>query len=116
MKGTSNSSNRTFLSAGAVGYRAPSPHKQNIETVVRQIRQDRVKLMRNQLTLEQAALEQERTEQHFERLAKVVDSLIEVLKPLEVGTVVTDQWIRERDQAIVRLQEILSETQQNESQ
>ena len=50
-------------------------------------------------------------EQRFERLANAVNVLIELVKPLETGSVVTEQWIVERNQAIVILQGVLDEAQ-----
>jgi hypothetical protein len=105
----------TFPSTGSVGYRAPSPRKPDIKEIIQHIRQCRDELTRNVLMLQQAALEQERTEQRFEGLAEIINRLIQVIKLLEAGAVVTDQWIRERDQVIAILQGILNETQQNES-
>jgi hypothetical protein len=115
MEGNANVYKGAFLSRGGDGYTAPSSRKPSIEAVIQNIRHCKSELTLNMIVLQQAALEQERTEQRFERLAEVVNMLIEVVKPLEVGSVVTDQRIRERDQAIMRLQGILSETPPNES-
>jgi hypothetical protein len=111
-----NSYKRAFLSAGDSGYKAPSLRKPDIKEVIQHIRQCRDELTRNVLLLQQAALEQERTEQRFEGLAKVVDLFIEVVKKPLALSVVTEDWIRERDQIIMVLQEILGEAQPNESQ
>ncbi len=106
----------TFLSAGDMGYVAPRRRKVDVKEIVQHMRQCRDELTRNVLILQQAALEQERTEQRFEGLAKVVDLFIEVVKKPLALSVVTEDWIRERDQIIMVLQEMLGEAQQNESQ
>jgi hypothetical protein len=116
MEDNANVYQGAFLSHSGDGYTAPSLHTLSIETVIQHIRHCKSELTRNMIVLQQAALEQERTEQRFEGLAEDVKTLIEVVKPLEAGSVVTDQWIRERDQVIMMLQGILNETQPNESQ
>jgi hypothetical protein len=113
MEGNGNRQKGTFLSRGGDGYTAPSPRKPSIEAVIQHMRQCKSEITRNMIVLQQAALEQERTEQRFEKLAEAVNLLIEAVRPLEAGAVVTEQWIAGRDQAIVMLQGVLSnETEQ----
>jgi len=104
MEGNGNWYQGVFLSRGGDGYTAPAPRQASIEAVIQRMRQCKSDLTRNMIVLQQAALEQERKEQLFERLAEVVTMLIEAVTSLEAGTVVTDEWIRERDQTIKRLQ------------
>jgi hypothetical protein len=113
MKGNGNVYQGAFLSRGGDGYTAP-PRKPNIEDVIRQMYVCRSELMRNTAILQQAALEQERTEQRFEGLAQAVTLLIEVAKKPVAESVVTEDWIKERDQVIMVLQTVLSEAQQSE--
>jgi hypothetical protein len=113
MKGNGNVYQGAFLSRGGDGYTAP-PRKPNIEDVIRQMYVCRSELMRNTAILQQAALEQERTEQRFEGLAQAVTLLIEVAKKPVAESVVTEDWIKERDQVIMGLQKALGEAQSNE--
>jgi hypothetical protein len=115
MEGNNNVHQGAFLSRGGDGYTAPSLPQSSIETVIQHMRQCRSELTRNMIVLQQAALEQERTEQRFEGLAEVVTLLIEVARKPAVGSVVAKDWITERDQVIAVLHEMLEEARQKEA-
>lgn len=106
----------TFLSSGGSGYRAPSPHRPNIKEIVQHVRQCRDEITRNVIILQQAALEQERLETYYEQLAVGTKALIEVVEELEAGTVLTSEWVRQRDEATRAIHIILGESQQNQLQ
>ncbi|HEY7417183.1 MAG TPA: hypothetical protein VH593_18495 [Ktedonobacteraceae bacterium] len=104
----------SFLSAGGSGYKAPPSPRWGIEEVLRQLRTCKNELAHNIMTLQQIAHEQERTEHHYERLGKAVTLLIEVVKEPVAGTLVTEEWRTNRDQAIMVLQEVLGGARQEE--
>jgi hypothetical protein len=110
-----NSFKGTFLSAGG-GYKAPYPRKADIKEIIQYVRQCRDELTRNVITLQQAALEQERLEAYYEQLAAATKTLIEVTKELEVGTELTSEWIQRRDEASKIIHMIIGEAQQEKSQ
>jgi hypothetical protein len=99
----------TFLSAGGSGYKAPLPRKPDIEEVLRQLRACKTNLTHNLIAIQEIAREQERTEQHYERLAKAVAMTIALIKEPVAGSVLSETWIIERDQAIMILREMLGE-------
>jgi hypothetical protein len=74
---------------------------------MQQLRVCREGLARDITALQHIAQEQERTEQRYEQLAQGVNLLIEVVKEPVAGTVVTEEWGTNRDQAIITLQEML---------
>jgi hypothetical protein len=105
----------SFLSAGGNGYKAPFPRKSDREKVVQQLRTCKNRLARTLVAVQRIAQEQEQAEQRYTRLAKLATLLIEVVKQPGAGSVLTETWIVERDQAILVLQALLGGTpQQNE--
>jgi len=115
MKGN-NSSQGAFLSAGSSGYKAPSPRKPDIKEIIQYVRQCRDELTRNVITLQQAALEQERLEAYYEQLAAATKTLIEVAEELGEGRTITSEWVQRRDEAIKVIGMIIGEAQQEKSQ
>ncbi len=107
MEGNGNWYQGVFLSRGGDGYTAPAPRQASIEAVIQRMRQCKSDLTRNMIVLQQAALEQERKEQLFERLAEVVTMLIDVVEKPAAGSTVTKDWITERDQVVAVLRKML---------
>ena len=109
MGGDKRSYQGTFLSSGEVGYTAPSPRKPNVKQIVLHMRQCRNEMTHDVMLLQQVALEQERLEQQYEQLAVGVKTLIEVVEELEAGTMITGEWIKHRNQAIMIIHMIIGE-------
>lgn len=116
MGDSNNSYKGMFLSSGGSGYTAPSPRKANIKEIVLHMRQCRNEMTYDVMLLQQVALEQERLEKYDEQLVVGAKTLIEVVEELEAGMMITSEWIKHRDQAIMIIRMIIGKAQQNEVQ
>jgi hypothetical protein len=113
MEGGKRTYQGIFLSSGEGGYRAPSPRKSNVKQIIQHMRQCRNEMTHDVMLLQQVALEQERLEQQYDQLAIGVKALVEVVEELEEGAVITNEWIKHRDQAIMIIRMVIGEAQQN---